>query len=205
MVEWSLAEFWAVLMHCLNKHRPQLLLLHPGSASGPGHPCLPWLSLLLSHGCPTYSAALLLGVSGAAVFAWLRLWLYKAVVGSSTAIRADLSLLCLESRHACMHEHMFLTSGVQPSHSPLVSSKGSPTSQGVLSPICSAPGLGNPIFGSHHSLLMSGELCILLFPLNPFPEAQVLTRSLFFLLPLHRYHSYSLSCTGILLPVSRQF
>lgn len=22
MVEWSLAEFWAVLMHCLNKHRP---------------------------------------------------------------------------------------------------------------------------------------------------------------------------------------
>lgn len=69
-----------------------------------------------------------------------------------------------------------LVSGIQVSCSSPVSPNSCLTSQGTLSSLAWTPGLGHPIYGSKHSLpRVNLCLCILPFPLNPLPVAQVLT------------------------------
>ena len=117
--------------------------------------------------------------------------------------REDLSLPCLEASQNPNNPHEW-SLGFS---SRFLCPSDSPSRQGVMCPTFRTPGLGPPVCGLTHSLpRMSVHMCDLLFPLSPFPGAQVPTQC-FFSHPtlLCLYLSYSLGCTGVLLTVSSYF
>ena len=125
----------------------------------------------------------------------------EAVSRNSAAGRANLSPPCLRGKPVCV----LPMSRVWASHSPSVSPKGPPTSQGGLSLPHRTPGLGCPVCGSNCSLLSVGVpplvICIFLWVRFQGHSSQT---NCFSSLPIQLcvYLSYNLHCTAVLLPIS---
>ena len=132
---------------------PTMLRCHPKSKS----PLCPMAKLSPQSWQPCSSEELQGEVSGAGVFAWLRL----GHAPGNGAVLNPPSLPCLRNKSRELVRSLQTESRLP---------TDSPTSQGGSSFLCQIPGLGHPICGLNHSLLRKDFLpCNLPFPLSPIP------------------------------------
>ena len=136
-----------LLRSCLTKGQQRPPPPHPGSALGPNCSCI---RLSFPRSWPSqHGATVWQRVSGAGAFAWLGLGLL-AEVGTGDTATLEQTSLHPAGRQASTP--VLLTSRLQAPHTPPISLRGPPTTQGGSSLLHRTPGLGCPICGSHHSL-----------------------------------------------------